>query len=89
MRIYEKQPSDEILVRFAFDECPSAGHIRLCSPDGSFRDYPYRQMRGIAQPPDNERNDAMDFSVDYLWKLMQARQAAWRAAHPHAEMTFV
>lgn len=88
MIIYEKQPNDETLVRFGFEYCPSVGHIRLCRENGDVVDFAYRQLPGVVQPPDNERNDAMSFTSAYLWALLQARQNTWKAEHPNAEMIF-
>lgn len=88
MLIYEHEPSIETLVRFAFEECPSAALIRIYSGDGGFFEYAYGDMRGAPPAPVGERRDTMNFTTAYLWPLMQSRQAAWRKAHPHAEMTF-
>lgn len=88
MLIYERQPPPETLVRFAFDERPDAGVVRLHTDDGGFFEYAYQDMRGALPVPAGERLNTMNFTAAYLWALMQARQAAWRQQHPHDEMTF-
>ena len=81
MTLYERRPSDEVLVRFAWTRYPDVRTIRLCSDDGeTYTDHEHADtMRG---------GPKMNLTRGTVWALMCADQALWQQTHPTAEATF-